>query len=370
MRYAYWLRRMGVMATTADYGLGEYVFARGWYMIADAATVGAEPLSVRFFARDLVVYRGASGAAYMVDAYCPHMGAHLGRNSTSYIVRDKQRIEGESIRCPFHGWRFGPDGRCNEIPYSDQRIPAAARIQTWTLIERAGILWTWYDEEGGEPTYDLPTFDAWDDPAWVRWAIDEVGELPQHPIEVVDNMTDFAHFPPIHGSQNIEYFVNEIDDHVIWQRFGAGHRTLVSGDGQLLELDTWYTGPSILQSSLRGDYPTHLLIAHTPIEDGMIRVWHAMMVKTGKDVATDEDIGPARAYQQASLDAFGQDFEIWQHKRPCFNPMTVRGDGPVARCRLWYRQFYNPLARAEEFQKRANGRYSTFDKREPALETS
>jgi 3-ketosteroid 9alpha-monooxygenase subunit A len=291
------------------------------------------------------------------------MGAHLGKNKTSYIVRDNERIQGESIRCPFHGWRYGPDGRCNDIPYSDQRPPAAARIKTYLVTERAGIIWMWHDEEGGEPDHELPGFEMWDDPSWVRWVIDDLGELSQHPIEVVDNMTDFAHFVPIHGSCDIEYFYNEFSDHVQWQMFGAGHRTLVQEGEGLLELDTWYTGPAILQSSMRGSYPTHMLIAHTPVEDGKIHVWHALMVKMDKPQVTEEDVPLARAYQQASADAFGQDFEIWTNKRPCLTPLMVRGDGPTDKCRIWYRQFYNPLARAPEFQKRVNGRHVVVDKR-------
>ncbi|OAN66676.1 Rieske 2Fe-2S domain-containing protein [Sphingomonas sp. TDK1] len=354
------------MAQTADYRLGPHTFARGWHMIADASTVQAEPVAIRFFARDMVLYRGQSGTPHLVDAYCPHMGAHLARNETSYIVRDAQRIDGESIRCPFHGWRFGPDGVCNHIPYSDQRIPQAARIASWPVIERAGVIWMWHDEEGNAPDHELPEFAAWDDPSWVRWVIDDLGELPQHPQEVFDNMTDFAHFVPIHGSCDVEYFVNEFDGHIAWQYFGAGHRTLVSAPGQLLKTDTWYTGPAILQSKMLGDYPTHMLIAHTPVEDGRIRVWHALMVKTDKAQATDADVPAARAYQQASLDAFAQDFEIWKYKRPALSPLKVRGDGPVEKGRTWYRQFYNPIAEAPRIQTNVNGIYATVDKRTQA----
>ncbi|MDT0575182.1 Rieske 2Fe-2S domain-containing protein [Croceicoccus sp. F390] len=352
------------MAKSADYRLGDFTFGRGWYMVADATKLEDAPMNLRYFARDLVLYRGESGTPHLVDAYCPHMGAHLGRNESSYIVRDKERIQGESIRCPFHGWRFGPDGRCDNIPYSDQKPPAAAKIGTYPVEERAGVIWMWFDEEGNEPSFDLPPLAMWDDPHWVQWKIDDLGELPQHPIEIVDNMTDMAHFTPIHGSRDIDYFYNEYDDHLQWQMFGAGHRTLIKEGDPPLELDTWYTGPGILQSFMRGEYPTHMLIAHTPVEDGVIHVWHALMVKFDHE-ATAEDVPAARAYQQASLDAFAQDFEIWSHKRACINPMMVRGDGPIDKCRLWYKQFYNPIARAGEFHSRLNGRIVMVDNRKP-----
>jgi 3-ketosteroid 9alpha-monooxygenase subunit A len=104
------------MATSADYGLGEFAFPRGWFMVASSDEVTDTALSVRYFGQDMVLYRGQSGRVFLVEAYCPHMGTHLAKNTTSYIVRDKEHIEGDNIRCPYHGWRFGPDGRCNDIP--------------------------------------------------------------------------------------------------------------------------------------------------------------------------------------------------------------------------------------------------------------
>ena len=106
------------MATTKEYGLGEFTFPRGWFMIGESSKVTNTPQGVKFFGQELALYRGKqSGKVILLDAYCPHMGTHLARNSTSYVAQDGA-VEGDSIRCPYHAWRFGPDGRCNHIPYS------------------------------------------------------------------------------------------------------------------------------------------------------------------------------------------------------------------------------------------------------------
>jgi 3-ketosteroid 9alpha-monooxygenase subunit A len=123
--------------------------------------------------------------------------------------------------------------------------------------------------------------------------------------------------------------------------------------------DTWYTGPGILQSIMVGEYPSHMLIAHTPIDDGVIKVWYGLFVKVANAEPTEADRAMAREYEEAGVAAFAQDFEIWGNKRPCLNPMMVRGDGPFDKVRIWYRQFYNPRARAHEFQTRVNGHYVT-----------
>lgn len=348
------------MALGKDYNLGPAIFPRGWFMIAPSEEATNTPLPLRYFSRDMVLYRGESGKPYLVDAYCPHMGAHIGDNTTSFVVQDKAQVDGESIRCPFHNWRFGPDGQCTHIPYFKGPIPAAARIETFPVVERAGVIWMWHDEEGGAPTYDLPAFAEWDDPEWVRWTMDIVGELNIHPIEVVDNMADVGHMVPVHGSVNCVYFDNDFDGITVSQKLTAGHRVLAEGDSSIT-YSTWYTGPALLQSRLDGDLPAHMLIAHTPVEDGKVKMWHALMVKCANTAAEDKGVGMARAYQAASLSTLAQDVQIWSRKKPIFNPLVVPADGPVGRVRRWYKQFYEPAAAAPDTWARINGKIVTLD---------
>ena len=357
------------MATTKDYGDAEFQFPRGWFMIGAATDATNRPAPIRYFGQDLVLYRGESGAPYVVEAYCPHMGAHLAKNSTSYIVLDGEQVQGESIRCPFHGWRFDNEGKCDHIPYSPNFIPEQARLKTFPVIERAGILWMWYDNEAGEPAFPLPEFgNHYDAPGWVNWKIDHMGDLEIHPVEILDNMVDIGHFTPIHGSMDVAYFINEFKDHVVVQDFGSGHRTLVSEAGGILETHTWYTGPGILQSEMMGGEPSLMFIAHTPIEDGKVRVWHGLMVQVsdGGHAVTTEEKDRAYAYQEGSRMAFAQDVEIWQNKRACIRPLSIPADGPIGKLRSWYWQFYNGRDRAGDFHRRSNGRVVKVDTRETA----
>src|SRR6185437_4202775 len=58
-----------LMGTTAEYGLGEYTFPRGWFMVAEVEELANGPIAVRYFANDFVLYRGQSGRLVMLDAY-------------------------------------------------------------------------------------------------------------------------------------------------------------------------------------------------------------------------------------------------------------------------------------------------------------
>ena len=86
----------------------------GWYPVAWSFELEPGSLVARtYFGRELVVFRTSDGAASTIDAYCPHLGAHLGVGG---------RVEEDGLRCPFHGWAFGPSGECTDIPYA-KRIP-------------------------------------------------------------------------------------------------------------------------------------------------------------------------------------------------------------------------------------------------------
>ena len=87
-------------------------------------------LPLRHDGRDLVLYRTASGKATLLDAHCPHLGAHMGFGG---------KVVGDALRCPFHGWCFDEGGQCVAIPYSP-RIPAAARVGAWSVIEQDGAI--------------------------------------------------------------------------------------------------------------------------------------------------------------------------------------------------------------------------------------
>jgi len=100
--------RESCMATSAEYGFGEYAFPRGWFMVANSSDItNSKPYNARYFGEDAVIFRNAAGAVGMIGAYCPHMGTHFGTSKTSYIVTAGFNVQGDGIRCPFHGWRFG-----------------------------------------------------------------------------------------------------------------------------------------------------------------------------------------------------------------------------------------------------------------------
>src|SRR6266542_6042065 len=105
--------------------------ADGWYQIGwsgDFAVGAATPLA--YFDRDLVAYRGESGQLHVLDAFCRHMGAHLGHGGC---------VEGESVRCPYHGWLWDQAGANTEIPYGSTERMKNLELAVYPTREVDGL---------------------------------------------------------------------------------------------------------------------------------------------------------------------------------------------------------------------------------------
>jgi vanillate O-demethylase monooxygenase subunit len=85
----------------------------------------------------VVLYRTTSGKVAAFEDSCPHRRAPLSLG----------RVEGDDLRCMYHGMRFGPDGICNEMP-GCEKIPAKARARIVPVAEQDNWVWVWL----GQPT--------------------------------------------------------------------------------------------------------------------------------------------------------------------------------------------------------------------------
>jgi 3-ketosteroid 9alpha-monooxygenase subunit A len=349
------------MATAEEYGLGPNEFPRGWFIVAESSELDAGPMAVRFWGRDLALYRGESGKAIMLDAYCGHMGTHITASTSAMIVKNGEQIEGNSIRCPYHGWRYNEFGDVDDIPYHDGPCPKSASIRAYPVVDNMGCIMAWFDPDGREPDYDAPFLKEWDDPQWVNWKLDHLGVLDIHSQEILDNMADCRHLGPTHGAPS-EYFENEINNEVYVQRQG--------GPMQLYETylytTTWYTGPGILLSKqVWSDTVVFELIANTPVEDGKTQCWHGCLYKGSANPTTAEDAEVALGIQAGALEAFGADFNVWANKRPALTIMQMKTDGPFRTGRKWYSQFFATPEDAATIRAEVNGTHSTVGMASP-----
>ena len=116
-------------------------YESGWYKIGNSENFNkGELYSVKNFPYKLVVWRGNDSEVIALNSYCPHMGAGLSCG----------QLEKEGVACPFHGWRWGEDGKCNFIPYSDS-VPEKATTIKWSVMEDNNEVFIWYHSEKQKP---------------------------------------------------------------------------------------------------------------------------------------------------------------------------------------------------------------------------
>jgi len=171
--------------------------------------------AVRLLGQDLVLFKDQSGQFALLDRDCPHRGADLAF----------ARYEGDGIRCPFHGWKFAPDGSCLETPAEPMGSTLCKRVrqQSYPVLQRAGVVFAYLGPVGDAAPQlpELPHFDAFCAPTSHSFAFKglwhcnwlqafEVGIDPAHPSFLHRYLQD-AGMEDSYGKQFRAASVGEVD---------------------------------------------------------------------------------------------------------------------------------------------------------------
>lgn len=302
-------------------------FPNGWFQVAYSdELVPGQVQPLQYFGKDLVLFRGEDGAAHVLDAYCPHLGAHLGHGG---------KVVGDTLQCPFHAWRFDGSGACVGVPYAS-RIPAKARLACWPVLERNGLLMVWHHAEGKPPAWEPPILPEYGHEDWtpyrrLRW------KLRTHNQEMAENSVDRAHFQYVHGTLDVPESKAEAHGPVLRVVSKAMMRT-PRGDvpGQIASESHGF-GFGLVRFS--GIVETLLVSSVTPIEGEHVDVRFSFSVKKIGDADTTRGVG--RALIADIEKQMGEDRPIWEHKVYHPRPVLCDGDGPIGVFRKWCQQFYS-----------------------------
>ena len=299
----------------------------GWFCVAYSHEL--EPGQVKpleYFGKHLVLFRTEGGEAKLLDAYCPHLGAHLGYGG---------KVEGDDIRCPFHAWTFNGEGKCTSVPYAKKKIPAKAEIPCWPLREVNGMLMAWHHPDHEPPSWEVPTLvefgsDEWTDYKFREWKIRTRNQ------EMAENAVDTAHFRYLHGTQNLPEAEAQADGHVL--RVVSKTVTRAHGMDVPGEIQVSMHGFGFTTTRFVGIVETLLVNSVTAIDDEFVHVRFAFMVKKVGGRTVTEGIGAA--YIAEIERQLEQDIPIWENKIHVKPPILCDNDGPIGKFRSWCKQFY------------------------------
>jgi len=299
-------------------------YPKGWFRAFFSHELDPGELkTLNILGRELVAFRTESGDVAITEPHCPHLGAHFAHGG---------KVVGEALRCPFHHWEFGADGACTKIPYA-KRIPPKAKIATWPVVERNGMVMIWHDAEGGAPTFEVPELPELVDPDWLPLEI-KPWRVRGSWIDMNENCVDGVHFRYIHGTDAIPRTEAEIRDHV---HIATSYFEMRTPDGMKdSTLVTTDYGPGLQTVHINGLIPTLMVNTATPIDDEYSDIKFAYTVKT------DQDPGKknlASAIIKDLKQQFEHDLPIWENKVCWDRPVLCDSDGPIATYRRWYAQF-------------------------------
>lgn len=179
------------------------LFTQSWFPICQAVEVGnGEIRGFDFLDGRVIVVRTLDGSVRVQSAYCPHMGADLSVGTL---------IDGR-VRCAFHHWEYGGDGRCARTAIGDPP-PAAARLFNFPTRERFGLIWAF---NGEQPLWELPDFRFPDQELVMRTTILEPA-MPIDPWMQCANTPDLQHIRTLHG---VTFRSEDPSEEIEWSPFG------------------------------------------------------------------------------------------------------------------------------------------------------
>lgn len=305
----------------------------GWFAVAfSRELVPGRVLTRRFMDREIVLFRTQSGTARAIEAFCPHLGAHLGHGGS---------VHDEELRCPFHGFRFSVAGRCTHSPYGPP--PPAARLGMLELREVCGVLMVWHGP-ADQPLWEieLPA----DEPGWRPLRTKRL-RFRSHPQEITENSVDSGHFGVLHGFNEVDTIEPIVVD-------GPRLRTRYAFTQPIPILGGIHTeiivrvdglGFSIVELVAAG-WSMRQLVLSTPVGQREVSVHVGTRIRTRGKTAVGRlawlplEAALERIALRIVVVELRRDQQIWDHKIYLDRPAIAAGDGPIAKYRAWARQFY------------------------------
>ncbi|WP_114952593.1 aromatic ring-hydroxylating oxygenase subunit alpha [Sphingosinicella terrae] len=297
------------------------LFTQSWFAVCLSTDVESGGFAgFDFLGGRVIVMRDSDGRASVLSAYCPHLGADLCGG---------EMVDG-ALRCPFHHWRYGPDGKCVSTGSGDP-IPPTAKLFRFPTVEKYGFVFAF---NGTEPSFELPDLPR--APEGLVWKVGEWNiRMPVDPWVICCNTPDMQHINVVHGIT----FDREPHDLVQW----TDHSMLytlqgANREGLRLEFEVGIFGTSLYwqHGELGGRWFGFVAPMGLP-RPGESRLFFAVAVE---DDPADPD--GTRAFLDAMYDLevhiATEDLPIVEHAR--FRPGTLtKSDRSLARFLQYLREF-------------------------------
>jgi 5,5'-dehydrodivanillate O-demethylase len=176
---------LNIVTRTAPGTLAGLYMRRFWHPVWRTQDLAAgAALPVRIMGEDFTLYRGESGKPHAVAHRCAHRRTVLSAGF----------VEGDCIRCLYHGWKYDADGACVEQPAElNEGFADKVRIRAYPTHDYLGLIFVFMGEGAAPPP---PRFLEFEEPGGVVNA--NVYARACNYFQNIENGVDEAHLPFTH----------------------------------------------------------------------------------------------------------------------------------------------------------------------------
>ncbi|GBG33919.1 Chlorophyllide a oxygenase, chloroplastic [Hondaea fermentalgiana] len=321
-------------------------YPNGWFRICASSDVDAGAVkSISALGREFVAFRGEDGKVGVLDAFCPHLGAHLGQGGT---------VKNGLLTCPFHEWAFDTNGKVQDIPYCRTAVPQRAKTRAWPVREFLGMVFIWFHAEPEfqeKPQWELE-FHKDCLPGSGRYLVTErQTEFNMHTLHAKIPLWPLdSPLSPVTGDHDVkaryfedadpekphvfsivpQFILRNITANVTFEGPSVIHFKVDTIFGSMRMIKTLLPCPARPEASPPGHGPPahHLNVQARWFADATVPrpLAYAMSILAGR--------------------ALEQERHVWEHKTFRDPPCLVAGDGPyIAYKRYYVKQFYSASSR-------------------------
>jgi phenylpropionate dioxygenase-like ring-hydroxylating dioxygenase large terminal subunit len=342
-----------------------------WYPIVRSEDLGPDqPQKVKVLGCNVVAFRDQKGEAHVLSDTCTHRGASLGG---PWSLTGKPRIVDGCIVCPYHGWEFGGDGECKNVPSIGYgtKVPARAKVDSYPVQEKYGIVFAFLGDAPASERPPLLEIEEYGKPGWRANSV-LVLEVNYYYERSIENGLDPAHnefVHPTHGHMGVDRKTYKVRDYQtedhrqgwgfwFWHKFDSpplpqkGHVTAPDSDtpwgdekterSQIFAGGGTY-GPNIMPTYLNlapgGAKMFRQYFFEQPVDENHTKIFFLNMRNFLLD--PDKD-GPIHARNKVIA---AQDIQILNELMPEFTPLSptkevlMPADAAISAYRSWLKTF-------------------------------
>jgi len=159
-----------------------------WYVAGWEHEFNRELKQIKVLAEKIAVYRCEDGKPVALKDACPHRKLPLSNG----------RLVGDTVECGYHGLTFDCAGTCVRV-YGQARIPPAAKVRSYPVCDKWGLLWIWMGDAELANTDDIFPVEHFDEPGWGINKGDTM-ILNCNYLYMTDNLLDPSHVAWVHRS--------------------------------------------------------------------------------------------------------------------------------------------------------------------------